>query len=92
MITHHYIRKFLGQHVQCHTHYGTFQGVIVNLTKHHIILGVVPAEHHPRQMPMGPGGPMGPGPGGPMGPGGGWHMAIPLAAIIGITALGMHWW
>jgi hypothetical protein len=41
--------------------------------------------------PTGPYGPMGPGPGSP-GPGGGWQLAIPLAAILGITAVGMHWW
>ncbi len=52
-----------------------------------------------RPFGMGPMGPQGPGPGpgpgqGPSGPGpgSGWHMAIPLAAILGITALGMHWW
>ncbi|MDQ0188988.1 hypothetical protein JI721_02100 [Alicyclobacillus cycloheptanicus] len=45
--------------------------------------------------PGGPAGPGGPGPGG-YGPGpgggGGWQIAIPLAAIIGVTAIGMHWW
>lgn len=94
-----YFRKFLGQNVQCHTPFGTFQGVVVHTTKHHIILGRVPARdewmmdgvpaaYFPRQMPMGPGGPGWGGPGG----GGGWHIAIPIAAIIGITALGLHWW
>lgn len=41
----------------------------------------------------GPGG-YGPGPGGPPGGpggGGGWHIAVPLAAIIGVTAIGLHW-
>lgn len=52
--------------------------------------------------PMGPGGPP---PGGPSGPGwggggwggggggggGGWNLAIPLAAILGVTAIGLHW-
>ncbi|MFD1677522.1 hypothetical protein [Alicyclobacillus fodiniaquatilis] len=100
MVTHRHVRKLLGQHVQCHTHFGTFQGVIVHLNKHHIILGHVPSRETAwqwdpnyemlRQMPMGPGGPVGMPPGG--GPGGGWHMAIPIAAILGITAVGMHWW
>lgn len=62
-------------------------------------LGSLPGPADGRPFPMGgPGGPMG-GPGGPMGPsggpgwgGGGWHFAIPLAAILGITAVGMHWW
>ncbi len=109
MITHEYLRKFLGQFIECHTHYGAFQGIIVKCTKHHIILGrmptpqtwraadidlssTTPASYFPRHIPMRPGGPGSPmGPGGP-GFGGGWHMAIPLAAILGITALGMHWW
>lgn len=106
MITHRDIRRYIGQHIHCHTHFGTFQGVIVHISKHHIILGSV-TESRPMEPsidPMlgtyrfgpGPGGPMGPGPGGPGGPGGGpgggWQLAIPLAAIIGITAVGMHWW
>ena len=87
------LRKYIGFHVQCHTHYGTYQGVIVHCTKRHVILA--PIQHvsaHGRYYPMGH-GPMGPGgPGGP-GPGwgGGWGLAIPLAAILGITAIGMHW-
>lgn len=95
-----HIQRFVGQHVECHTYYGTFQGVVVHCTKHHVVLAPI----HPdigrrlppptiltgldaqalRSMQMGPGGPPGPGPG--------WHMAIPLAAILGITALGLHWW
>lgn len=102
-------RRHLGQHIQCHTHCGTFEGVVVYCSKNHIILNRVPM--HGEEMrsindsydgldyrfgpggPYGPGG-YGPGPGGPGGPnfGGGWHMAIPLAAILGITAVGMHWW
>lgn len=117
MYTHRHVRQLIGQHVQCHTHYGTFQGVIKHCTKDHIILAPAPSYgesaygygRSPELMsddsgrlwgmggPMGPGGPGGPvGPGGPMGPGGGpnspWHFAIPLAAILGITAVGMHWW
>lgn len=101
MVSHRHVRKYVGQHVHCHTHFGTFQGVIVHVGKHHIILGSVPtrlpgyevdpAAYMERQMPMGPGGPGGPG-GRPPGGGGGWHMAIPIAAILGITAVGMHWW
>jgi hypothetical protein len=110
MVSRRHIQKYIGQHVHCHTHYGTFEGVIVHCTKEHIFLA--PAVNQPdgegwdgtemasgRPYPLGPGGPMGPGPGGPMGPGpgwggggGGWHLAIPLAAILGITAVGMHWW
>ncbi|MFB5190431.1 hypothetical protein [Alicyclobacillus fastidiosus] len=103
MVTHRHVREYLGQHVHLHTHFGTFQGVIVHLSKHHIILGRVltrdpqlafeGAPFYPddmmRQMPLGPGG--GP-PFPPPGPGGGWQIAIPLAAILGITAVGMHWW
>lgn len=99
MVTQRHVRQYLGQHVQCHTPFGTFQGIVVHLSKHHIILGGIskrsPYEMEQatmayRQMPMGPGG--GPvGPGGPP-PGGGWHLAIPIAAILGITAVGMHWW
>ncbi|MCL6446485.1 MAG: hypothetical protein K6T83_24065 [Alicyclobacillus sp.] len=99
------VRRFLGHRVQCHTMYGTFHGVIIHCTKHHVILAPIPRIFHDptwthydasyphRQYPMGmgPGPGPGPGPGGP-GWGGGWHMAIPLAAILGITALGMHWW
>ncbi|WP_074692081.1 hypothetical protein [Alicyclobacillus hesperidum] len=90
MLTHHDIRKYIGQHVHCHTPFGTFQGIVVHLSKHHLILGSVRTptslvayeQSEPfRQMPMGPGG-----------PGSGWHFAIPLAAILGITAIGMHWW
>lgn len=99
MITHRNVSKYLGQHIHCHTHYGTFQGVIIHLSKHHIILGRVPNrvespgfyptsfEAERQMMPPGPGGQPTP-PGG----GGGWQMAIPLAAILGITAVGMHWW
>ncbi|WAH35741.1 hypothetical protein [Alicyclobacillus dauci] len=105
MVTHRNVRKYLGQHVQCHTPFGTFQGVVVHLSKHHIILGsVVSREEAMASYPedgMYRFGPMGPGPGGPVGPGGptpppggggGWHVAIPIAAILGITAVGMHWW
>ncbi|SHJ97889.1 hypothetical protein [Alicyclobacillus tolerans] len=98
------IRKMLGQPVACHTHFGIFHGVIVHCTKHHVILmrqtraedwNAIPAEFHayPSQehRPFGiP--PYGGGPGTPPGwGGGGWHFAIPLAAIIGIAAVGMHW-
>jgi hypothetical protein len=68
------------------------------LSKRHIILRRVesvsqrlefdPAIGMARQMPLGPGGPGGFG--GPP-PGGGWHIAIPIVAILGITAIGMHW-
>ena len=116
MVSHRWIKQYLGQHVQCHTPYGTFHGVLVQATKSHLILAPVSMSHRGvsgmngvqpdyRPFPMGPGGPgpggpMGPGgpggPGGPMGPGGGggggWHVAIPLAAILGVTALGLHWW
>lgn len=94
--------QFVGQHVECHTYYGSFHGVIVHCTKHHLILRpihpgpnrlvpppailVADASTGYRQMPMGP---MGPGQGG-QGPNG-WQMAIPLAAILGVTALGLHW-
>ncbi|WP_067619326.1 hypothetical protein [Alicyclobacillus acidiphilus] len=100
MITYRDIRPYIGQHIQCHTHFGTFQGVIIHISKHHIILGSVkdarpyvdPVLGEYRPMPMGPGGPVGPGgPGGPGGPSG-WQLAIPIAAILGITAVGMHWW
>ncbi|EPZ48248.1 MULTISPECIES: hypothetical protein [Alicyclobacillus] len=103
MVTHRHVREYLGKHVHLHTRYGSFEGVIVHLNRHHIILGHVPVrdpqlgalpmsyfqpDEALRQMPLGPGGPPVPPPGG----GGGWHIAIPLAAIIGITAIGMHWW
>ena len=109
MITHKIVRKFIGQHVECHTPYGTIHGIVVHATKHHVFLAPIAVVSHPneppvrgmtpdyRPFPMGPGGPP-MGPGGPMGgpgpggPGGGWHVAIPLAAILGITALGLHWW
>lgn len=109
MYTHRHIRPYIGKHVQCHTHFGTFQGVIVHCTKEHLVLmpvaqtarygmddGAGMDDGRPWGMGgPGPGGPVGPG-GGPMGPGGGggggWHFAIPLAAILGITAVGMHWW
>ena len=117
----HQVLQYVGQHIQCHTYYGTFHGVVVHCTKHHLILAPL-HPHTGRPVPppriitaygrdhyatgggmrpfgMGPMGPQGPGPGpgpgqGPSGPGpgSGWHMAIPLAAILGITALGMHWW
>jgi hypothetical protein len=107
MEMYHELRKHLGRHIHCHTQYGMFEGVVVHCSKNHIILDRVPTReeemqsisdsyeldlHRPYPMgPMGPGGPLGPGPGGPNF-GGGWHMAIPLAAIVGITAVGMHWW
>lgn len=104
MVSYRWAKQYLGQHIQCHTPYGIFHGVLIKTTKSHVILAPtysaasgMPASasmHEDyRQYPMGPGpgGPMGPGPGGPGG-GGGWHMAIPLAAILGITALGLHWW
>lgn len=93
----HYIRRLLGHRVVCQTHYGTFDGVVVHCTKYHVVL----APAHPQAMMSAPYGPYDPlrqyppmGPGGPYGPGGGggWNVAIPLAAIIGITALGLHWW
>lgn len=115
MVSHHHAKKYLYQHVQCHTCFGTFHGVIIRCTKHHIVLGSIGFDRVPivddelRPYPMG--GPMGPGGGhgwgggggGPMGPGGGhgwggggggpgWGIAVPLAAILGITAVGMHWW
>lgn len=101
MITYRHASRYLGQHVQCHTHFGTFQGIVIHLSKHHIILGRVPNRstmpEYPayatssyadnrKMMPPGPGGPQ------PPPPGGGWHMAIPIAAILGITAVGLHWW
>ncbi|QSO49150.1 hypothetical protein [Alicyclobacillus mengziensis] len=112
MYTHRHVRPYIGKHVQCHTHFGTFEGIVVHCTKEHLILmpAAQAAAHHtmdggmgygegrPFGMgpwgggPAGPGGPMGPGGQGPAGPGGGWHFAIPLAAILGITAVGMHWW
>ncbi len=109
MISHRHAQKLLGQHVQCHTVYGTFHGVIVHSTSNHLILAPALSEEYPGAMesamheevrwgpgpggPAGPGGPMGPqGPGPGGGGGGGWHMAIPLAAILGITVVGMHWW
>lgn len=100
MITYRHASRYLGKYVQCHTHFGTFQGVIIHLSKHHIILGRVPSRasepeyaissftSERNMMPPGGGGPKTPPPGG----GGGWHMAIPIAAILGITAVGMHWW
>ncbi|GGI97653.1 hypothetical protein GCM10010885_04170 [Alicyclobacillus cellulosilyticus] len=125
-----WIRKFLGHPVACHTHFGTFRGVLVHCNRTHLILavhrlpaapapglsfGITPLVRfgpgpRPNPGPWGPGpghggpGPWGPGPGpwgpGPWGPPGGppprpvsgWHLAIPLAAVIGITAIGMHWW
>lgn len=115
------LRRYVGRCVQCHTHFGTFHGVMVHCTSHHLILAPIPAAApapHPAwpasavtagtpsaayALPRGwftpgPGAPGGPGPGGPPpggGPpwgGGGWNLAIPLAAILGITAIGMHWW
>lgn len=101
MVSHRHVKNLLGKPVYCHTHFGTFKGVIIHTSKHHIILGSVhqmgrpvPAAWDDRAFGMGPGpgGPMGPGPG-PGGHGGpGWGLAIPLAAILGITAVGMHWW
>jgi len=93
MITHHHIRRLLGHTVHCHTPYGTIRGVVIRCTKHHVFLASVhtPRAGYPnapyfgRHMPMGPGGPG-------MGSGGGWQMAVPIAAILGITALGLHWW
>lgn len=99
MIRHSHVLQYLGKHIQCHTHFGMFQGIVVHCTKHYVILGRLPmrqdgelaeASFFPRQYPMG-GGQMGPG-GGPGWGGGGWHIAVPLAAILGITAVGMHWW
>lgn len=104
LLSHRFVKKYMGQHVHCHTHYGTFQGVIVHCTKEHVFLAPVTrdgygwgegpmADGRPYPMgPGGPGGPMGPGPGWGGGGGGGWHLAIPLAAVLGITALGLHWW
>ncbi|WP_026974001.1 hypothetical protein [Alicyclobacillus contaminans] len=107
-VTHRLLHRFLGQHVACHTHFGTFRGVIVHCSKRYIILGVahrddpvspwtadaIPEPHRPwfggPPGPAGPGYPPGTGPGGNWG--GGWGLAIPLAAILGITAIGMHWW
>lgn len=93
MITHHHVRRLLGHTIHCHTPYGTIRGVVIHCTKHHVFLAVhtnrAPfrsAPYFARQMPMGPGNPHG------MGPGGGWQMAVPIAAILGITALGLHWW
>lgn len=112
MYSHRNARQYIGQHVHCHTHFGTFEGVILHCTKEHLILAPVQKTAQPNMaggmpgagMPMtvdpdrygpgpGPGGQGGPGgPGGQGGPGSGWHFAIPLAAILGITAVGMHWW
>ncbi|MCL6515443.1 hypothetical protein [Alicyclobacillus sp.] len=80
----HRVQRYLGRCVQCHTHYGTFYGVMVHCTPHHVILAPIPYFHL-----RGPTGPMG---GGPPWGGGGWNLAIPLAAILGITAIGIHWW
>jgi hypothetical protein len=132
-ITHRFLEKFIGQHIHCYTHFGTFRGVIVHCTKRHIILSAAPRTPYmdptwsTEEMsdarpflsgPWGPGGPgygpgpgpgygpgpgFGPGPGPGHGPGpgpgpgwggggGGWGFAIPLAAILGVTAIGMHWW
>lgn len=109
MLSHRQVKSLLGRQVYCHTHFGTFKGIIIHTTKHHIILGAVrdagypiPAEYPLNYWEYRPFG-MGPGPYGPMGPGGpgqpgpghggpGWGLAIPLAAILGITAVGMHWW
>lgn len=104
MVTHHHVKRYLHKRVQCHTCFGTFHGIIIHCTKHHIVLGSIgfnrdfePAADM-RPYPMGPGGGPGwgggPGYGGGPGPGGGggWNIAIPLAAILGITAVGMHWW
>ncbi|WP_067932040.1 hypothetical protein [Alicyclobacillus kakegawensis] len=91
MVTHRQVRKLLGQQVQCRTIFGTFHGVVIHCSKHHIILGAVkhpPPAHKPTYRPY-PAGPWG---GGPGMPGGGWNLAIPLAAILGITAIGLHWW
>ncbi|MCL6631564.1 MAG: hypothetical protein K6T63_02945 [Alicyclobacillus herbarius] len=90
MVTHHHVRKLLGRPVKCHTIFGTFHGIVIHCSKHHIILGAVTS---PRQFGTGPYRPYPMGPwGGPGMPGGGWHVAIPLAAILGITAIGLHWW
>lgn len=100
MVTHHHMKRYLWKRIQCHTCFGTFHGVVIRCTKHHIVLGsfgfdrdgVPTADMRPFGMGYGP-GPMGPGgPGWGGGGGGGWNIAIPLAAILGITAVGMHWW
>lgn len=98
MISHRHVKKYLHKHIQCQTCFGTFHGVIIHCTKHHIVLGSVgfdraDDEGYPvRPYPMMGPGPGGPGPGGPgWGGGGPWSIAIPIAAIIGITAVGMHW-
>ncbi|WP_041707948.1 hypothetical protein, partial [Alicyclobacillus acidocaldarius] len=104
MLTLREVREYLGRHVHCHTHFGSFQGMVVHVTRHHLILqnavradAPIPSLDHPRGlfgpgpngMPPGPPqNPYGP-PGGPQSP---WHLAIPLAAILGITAIGIHWW
>lgn len=103
MLTLRDIRGYLGRHVHCHTRFGRFQGVVVHVTRHHLILqhavrldADAPLGHArgmfgpgPCGMPPGPPqNPYGP-PGGPPNP---WHLAIPLAAILGITAIGIHWW
>lgn len=105
MITRDDVTSLIGKHVSCQTHFGVFHGVIVHCTEQHVILAPVPAYQvpagaapYPAHMHrtedsegrFGPGG-YGPGPVGPGGPGGGWHIAVPLAAIIGVTAIGMHW-
>jgi len=97
--TNHHIRQWLGHHVHCHTQYGNITGIVVHYTKHHVFLlpihvqrdvenasWEIPVDHRP--LPMGPVGPSGPRPG--YGPA--WHLAIPVAAILGITALSMHAW
>ncbi|WDL97973.1 hypothetical protein [Alicyclobacillus sp. ALC3] len=75
--------------------------ILAPMFAHHVHAGPAPYPIHIRaddaQGRWGPGGygpgPGGPGPGGPGGPGGGggWHIAVPLAAIIGVTAIGLHW-
>jgi|GEM_PF-2226011 len=105
MVSHRHVKSLLGHAVYCHTVFGTFKGIIIHTTKRHIILGAIRDPFRPlppdgayRPFGMWHGGPAGPGgPGGPGGPspgpgGPGWGLAIPLAAILGITAVGMHWW
>jgi hypothetical protein len=93
MLTHRHMRRLLGQRVQCHTIFGTIHGVIVRCNKHYVILGSGsdPERDGTMEIRSYPMGPMG-GPGLPPGGGGGWQVAIPLAAILGITAIGLHWW
>ncbi len=105
MVSHHAIRKLIGQPIRCHTPYGTFSGMVVHCTRKYLILAPhwhslsrgstwPPGNEIDAYRPffggpaMGPGGPGYP----PPRPGGGWHLAIPLAAILGITAIGMQWW